>query len=76
MIKSMSKKKNKDILEVWLTLKNNKQKYEVRTFYNEKDRYVTVKIKDMTKEQAQNYIDTLKKEMYMYKIEVSRKNNI
>lgn len=72
----MSKKKNKDILEVWLTLKNNKQKYEVRTFYNEKDRYVTVKIKDMTKEQAQNYIDTLKKEMYMYKIEVSRKNNI
>ena len=59
----MSKKKNKDILEVWLTLKNNKQKYEVRTFYNEKDRYVTVKIKDMTKEQAQNYIDTLKKEM-------------
>lgn len=76
MIKSMSKKKNKDILEVWLTLKNNKQKYEVRTFYNEKDRYVTVKIKDMTKEQAQNYIDTLKEEMYMYKIEVSRKNNI
>lgn len=72
----MSKKKNKDILEVWLTLKNNKQKYEVRTFYNEKDRYVTVKIKDMTKEQAQNYIDTLKEEMYMYKIEVSRKNNI
>lgn len=72
----MSKKKNKDILEVWLTLKNNKQKYEVRTFYNEKDRYVTVKIKDMTKEQAQNYIDILKEEMYMYKIEVSRKNNI
>lgn len=72
----MSKKKNKDILEVWLTLKNNKQKYEVRTFYNEKNRYVTVKIKDMTKEQAQNYIDTLKEEMYMYKIEVSRKNNI
>ena len=72
----MSKKQNKDILEVWLTLKNNKQKYEVRTFYNEKDRYVTVKIKDMTKEQAQNYIDTLKEEMYMYKIEVSRKNNI
>lgn len=72
----MSKKKNKDILEVWLTLKNNKQKYEVRTFYNEKDRYVTVKIKDMSKEQAQNYIDTLKEEMYMYKIEVSRKNNI
>ena len=72
----MSKKQNKDIIEVWLTLKNNKQKYEVRTFYNEKDRYVTVKIKDMTKEQAQNYIDTLKKEMYMYKIEVSRKNNI
>ena len=67
---------NKDIIEVWLTLKNNKQKYEVRTFYNEKDRYVTVKIKDMSKEQAQNYIDTLKKEMYMYKIEVSRKNNI
>lgn len=72
----MSKKQNKDIIEVWLTLKNNKQKYEVRTFYNEKDRYVTVKIKDMTKEQAQNYIDTLKEEMYMYKIEVSRKNNI
>lgn len=72
----MSKKQNKDIIEVWLTLKNNKQKYEVRTFYNEKDRYVTVKIKDMSKEQAQNYIDTLKKEMYMYKIEVSRKNNI
>lgn len=72
----MSKKKNKDILEVWLTLKNNKQKYEVRTFYNEKDRYVTVKIKDMSKEQTQNYIDTLKEEMYMYKIEVSRKNNI
>lgn len=72
----MSKKKNKDILEVWLTLKNNKQKYEVRTFYNEKDRYVTVKIKDMTKEQAENYINTLKEEMYMYKIEVSRKNNI
>lgn len=72
----MSKKQNKDIIEVWLTLKNNKQKYEVRTFYNEKDRYVTVKIKDMSKEQAQNYIDTLKEEMYMYKIEVSRKNNI
>lgn len=72
----MSKKQNKDIIEVWLTLKNNKQKYEVRTFYNKKDRYVTVKIKDMSKEQAQNYIDTLKKEMYMYKIEVSRKNNI
>lgn len=72
----MSKKQNKDIIEVWLTLKHNKQKYEVRTFYNEKDRYVTVKIKDMSKEQAQNYIDTLKKEMYMYKIEVSRKNNI
>lgn len=72
----MSKKQNKDIIEVWLTLKNNKQKYEVRTFYNEKDRYVTVKIKNMTKEQAQNYIDTLKEEMYMYKIEVSRKNNI
>ena len=72
----MSKKKNKDILEVWLTLKDNKQKYEVRTFYNEKDRYVTVEIKDMSKEQAQNYIDILKKEMYMYKIEVSRKNNI
>ena len=72
----MSKKQNKDIIEVWLTLKNNKQKYEVRTFYNEKDRYVTVKRKDMSKEQAQNYIDTLKEEMYMYKIEVSRKNNI
>lgn len=72
----MSKKQNKDIIEVWLTLKNNKQKYEVRTFYNEKDSYVTVKIKDMSKEQAQNYIDTLKEEMYMYKIEVSRKNNI
>lgn len=72
----MSKKKNKDILEVWLTLKNNKQKYEVRTFYNEKDRYVTVEIKDMSKEQAENYINTLKKEMYMYKIEVSRKNSI
>ena len=72
----MSKKKNKDILEVWFTLKDNKQKYEVRTFYNEKDRYVTVKIKDMSKEQAENYINTLKKEMYMYKIEVSRKNNI
>jgi len=76
VIKSMSKKKNKDILEVWLTLKNNKQKYEVRTFYNEKDRYVTVEIKDMSKEQAENYINTLKKEMYMYKIEVSRKNSI
>ena len=72
----MSKKKNKDILEVWLTLKNNKQKYEVRTFYNEKDRYVTVEIKDMSKEQAENYINTLKKEMYMYKIKVSRKNSI
>lgn len=72
----MSKKKNKDILEVWLTLKDNKQKYEVRTFYNEKDRYVTVEIKDMSKEQAENYINTLKKEMYMYKIEVSRKNSI
>ena len=72
----MSKKKNKDILEVWFTLKDNKQKYEVRTFYNEKDRYVTVEIKDMLKEQAENYINTLKKEMYMYKIEVSRKNNI
>ena len=72
----MSKKQNKDIIEVWLTLKNNKQKYKVRTFYNEKDRYVTVKIKDMSKEQVQNYIDTLKEEMYMYKIEVSRKNNI
>ncbi len=72
----MSKKKNKDILEVWFTLKDNKQKYEVRTFYNEKDRYVTVEIKDMSKEQAENYINTLKKEMYMYKIEVSRKNNI
>lgn len=72
----MSKKQNKDIIEVWLTLKNNKQKYEVRTFYNEKDRYVTVEIKDMSKEQAENYINTLKKEMYMYKIEVSRKNNI
>lgn len=72
----MSKKQNKDIIEVWLTLKNNKQKYEVRTFYNEKDKYVTVKIKDMSKEQAQNYINTLKEEMYMYKIEVSRKNYI
>lgn len=72
----MSKKQNKDIIEVWLTLKNNKQKYEVRTFYNEKDRYVTVEIKDMSKEQAENYINTLKKEMYMYKIEDSRKNNI
>ena len=72
----MSKKKNKDIIEVQLTPKNNKQKYEVRTFYNEKDKYVTVEIKDMTKEQVQNYIDTLKEEMYMYKIEVSRKNNI
>lgn len=72
----MSKKKNKDILEVWFTSKVNKQKYEVRTFYNEKDKYVTVEIKDMSREQAQNYIDTLKKEMYMYKIEVSRKNNI
>ena len=72
----MSKKKNKDILEVWLTLKDNKQKYEVRTFYNEKDRYVTVEIKDMSKEQAENFINTLKKEMYMYKIEVSRKNSI
>ena len=72
----MSKKKNKDILEVWFTLKDNKQKYKVRTFYNEKDRYVTVEIKDMSKEQAENYINTLKKEMYMYKIEVSRKNNI
>lgn len=72
----MFKKKNIDIIEVWLTLRDNKQKYEVRTFYNEKDRYVTVTIKDMTKEQAKNYINTLKKEMYMYKIKDSRKNNI
>lgn len=49
-----------DVVEVWLTPKNNKTQYEVKIFYNEDNKYIKVEIKNMYKDEAIQYIQTLK----------------
>ena len=68
--KKEPKIKYEDIIEIWLTKKNHIDKYEVRTFYDQDNRYVKVDIKTMEHVDVLNYLDDVKLHIKMYKVEI------